>query len=69
MKDLLVSKTVIGAFVSAFAIVAKHLGYEIGDTDGLVNDLVAVFGALFAIYGRTVAVKPIGSVAGVKIKE
>lgn len=69
MKDLLTSKTVIGALVSAFAIIAKQLGYEIGDTDGLVNDLVAVAGALFAVYGRAVAVKQIGSVAGVKVKE
>lgn len=69
MKDLLTSKTAIGTFVSMAAILAQQLGYDIGDQEGLVNSIVAIFGAMFALYGRVVAVTPIGSVAGVKVNK
>ena len=69
MKDLLLSKTAIGTLVSAAAIIAQQLGWDIGDTDGLANAIVALAGSVFALYGRAVDVKPIGSVAGVEIKK
>lgn len=58
-KSALQSKTVWGATIAVVATIAQIAGYDIGDTNGLANDLMTVAGSLFAIYGRIVAVKRI----------
>lgn len=69
MKDLLVSKTALGTLFAALAIVLGQFGYTIGDPEGFANDVAALAALAFALYGRAVAIKPIGTVAGVKIKK
>jgi hypothetical protein len=58
-KSLIESKTIWGAFLAVAATLAQLAGYDIGDTNGLANEIVTIAGALFAIYGRIVAVKRI----------
>lgn len=59
VKNMLLSKTIWGALIAVIATVLKLAGIDIGDTDGWANDIVALFGASFAIYGRIVATKKI----------
>lgn len=58
-KNILESKTVWGAFLAVAATLAQLAGYDLGDTNGLANELVTVAGGLLAIYGRVVAFKRI----------
>ncbi len=58
-KGLLMSKTVWGAIIAIGATIAKMTGFDIGDTEGLVNDIVVLVGAVIAMYGRVKAVKKI----------
>ena len=58
-KGLFTSKTVWGAIIAIGATIAKMAGFDIGDTEGLVNDIVVLAGAIIAIYGRFKAVKKI----------
>ena len=58
-KTLIESKTIWGAFLAVAATLAQLGGWDIGDTNGLANELVTVFGGLLAIYGRIVAFKRI----------
>lgn len=58
-KGLLMSKTVWGAIIAIGATIAKTAGFDIGDTEGLVNDIVVLVGAVIAMYGRVKAVKKI----------
>ena len=60
VKGFLTSKTIWGAIIAMVASIAKAAGYDIGGVDGWVNEIVAVLGAGFAIYGRVVATKKIG---------
>lgn len=57
VKNALQSKTVIGALVALASTGAKIAGYDIGDPELYVNDLVTASGTLFAIYGRVTATK------------
>ena len=50
-------KTIIGALVALIASVATAAGLDIGDQEGLVNGIIAIGGAILAIYGRVVAKK------------
>ncbi len=59
-KSALTSKTVIGSIVSVVASISLVLGFDIGDTNGLIEQISAVIGGLLAIYGRVTAVKRIG---------
>lgn len=59
-KSALTSKTVIGSVVTIAASVSLMFGFDIGDTNGLVEQISAVLGGVLAIYGRITAVKRIG---------
>jgi hypothetical protein len=52
-------KTIIGATIALVASVATTIGIDIGDQEGLVNGIIAIGGAVIAIYGRVVATKKI----------
>lgn len=58
-KSILTSKTVWGALFVVGATVTQMLGINFGDATGWANDVAALFGAGFAIYGRAKAVKKI----------
>lgn len=57
VKNALTSKTIIGAIVTMTATIAKIAGFDIGDPELYVNELVAVSGAALSIYGRVTATK------------
>lgn len=58
-KSVFASKTIIGAFVTIAASISLMFGFDIGDTNGLVEQVSAVLGGVLAIYGRITAVKRI----------
>lgn len=58
-KSVFASKTIIGAFVTIVASISLMFGFDIGDTNGLVEQVSAVLGGVLAIYGRITAVKRI----------
>ena len=58
-KSVFTSKTVIGAVVTIAASISLMFGYDIGDTNGLVEQISAALGGVLAIYGRITAVKRI----------
>jgi len=60
VKGILQSKTVWGAALAVIATLAQLAGYDIGDTNFLAEQIVAVIGGLLAIYGRVTAVTKIG---------
>ena len=60
VKGILQSKTVWGAAIAVLATLAQILGYDLGDTNGLAEQIVAVIGGLLAIYGRVTAVTKLG---------
>ena len=60
VKGILQSKTVWGAAIAVIATLAQIAGYDLGDTNGLVEQIVAVIGGALAIYGRITAVAAIG---------
>ena len=62
-KGLVASKTVWGVIISVLAMLGKSQGFVIGEELGWVNDIVSLVASIFAIYGRAVAVKKIGSAA------
>ena len=66
-KDLLQSKTTWGTIVAMISLIATSAGYDIGNQDMLVNEIVGIIGGGFALYGRIMAVHPIKSVGGVKV--
>lgn len=55
VKNALQSKTIIGALIAMAATLAQIGGYDIGDPDLYINDVTAVVGTIFAIYGRVSA--------------
>lgn len=57
-KSVLTSKTVWGSIITVLAVLAPNLGID----HGVVDELVALFGAAFSIYGRIVATTKIDSV-------
>ena len=60
VKGILQSKTVWGAALAVVATLAQLAGYDIGDTNFLAEQIVAVIGGALAIYGRITAVTKIG---------
>jgi formate hydrogenlyase subunit 3/multisubunit Na+/H+ antiporter MnhD subunit len=62
VKGLLASKTVWGTIVQIAALAAMFFQVDLGDQGGWVEVIVALVGAVTAIYGRIVAVKKIGGV-------
>ena len=60
VKGILQSKTVWGSLIAVLATLAQIAGYDIGDTGGLAEQIVAVIGGLIAIYGRITAVAKVG---------
>ena len=60
VKGILQSKTVWGSAIAVLATLAQIAGYDIGDTGGLAEQIVAVIGGLIAIYGRVTAVAKLG---------
>lgn len=59
-KSALTSVTIWGAIISILASVARAAGFDVGDTNGLAESVVAVLGGLMAIYGRIRATTRIG---------
>jgi len=59
-KSALTSVTIWGAVISILASVARAAGFDVGDTNGLAESVVAVLGGLMAIYGRIRATTRIG---------
>lgn len=59
VKGILQSKTVWGSAIAVIATLAQIAGYDIGDTGGLAEQIVAVIGGCLAIYGRITAVTKI----------
>lgn len=57
-KSLFTSKTFWGAIISIAAVGLKFFGIELSD-GGFAEDIVALIGALLAVYGRVKAVKKI----------
>lgn len=60
VKSALTSKTIWGSVISFAVIGLSFLKIDLGDQTSLVETIVGLFGAIFAIYGRIVAVKKIG---------
>ena len=60
VKSALTSKAIWGSVISMVAIGLGFLKIDLGDQATLVETMVGLFGAIFAIYGRIVAVKKIG---------
>lgn len=60
VKGILESKSVWGALLAIAGTVASLLGYDIGDTNGLANEIVVLVGSVIAVYGRIKAVKRLG---------
>lgn len=61
IKGMLQSKTIWGALLAVAATVSSMAGWDIGNTDGMAEDMAALVGAVIAIYGRAVAVKRIAA--------
>lgn len=60
VKGILQSKTIWGAGLAVLATLAQLAGYDLGDTNGLAEQVVAVVGGIIAIYGRITAVTKLG---------
>ena len=58
-KSILLSKTFWGSLISIIAIALSLFGITLPDSTGLANELLALFGSGFAIYGRIAASKKI----------
>ena len=59
-KPALSSQTIIASGVVIFANLAAAAGHPIGDD--VVNHLITIGGAVWAIYGRYRATQPIGGI-------
>lgn len=60
VKNALQSKTIWGAAIAVLAQIALLIGWDVGDTGGLAEQITALIGGLIAIYGRITAVRKIG---------
>lgn len=68
-KDFFSSKTTWGALVYLISPALQAAGFEY-DAEELVNSLTAVAGGVLFVWGMFSAKRaPIGSVAGVKVRE
>ena len=54
------SKSVWGSILVIVGLVANSIGYDIGSQEMWVNNILEAVGVAIALYGRLVAVKPIG---------
>tara|TARA_R110001606_G_scaffold273040_1_gene421575 strand:- start:413 stop:634 length:222 start_codon:yes stop_codon:yes gene_type:complete len=59
VKGLLQSKTIWATLIAILATVAQLAGWDLGDTNGLAEQLTALVAGFIAIYGRITAVKRI----------
>lgn len=59
-KGVFSSVTIWGALVAIIATVAQLFGYNIGDTNGLAEQIAALVGGAIAVYGRIRATTKIG---------
>lgn len=66
VKGMLQSTGVWGALIAIAATVSSIAGWDIGDTNGLAEQIVAIVGGVIAIYGRITAVKRITGVVTAK---
>lgn len=62
------SRTIIGSLIAVLAVLARLLGYEIGDADQAAlidgaSTLAGLVGGGLAIWGRVAATKAIGAAA------
>lgn len=60
VKGALTSKAIWGSIISMVALGLGFLKIDLGDQTALIESVVGLFGAIFAIYGRVVAIKKIG---------
>lgn len=59
VKNILQSKAIWGSIMVLVSTGATMMGYDIGDTDELVNGVLTLTGAGLAIYGRITAIKKV----------
>lgn len=59
VKGLLQSRTVWGALLAITATISQLFGWDLGDTNGLAEQVTALVGGAVAIFGRIKAVKRI----------
>lgn len=59
-KKVWESKTLWGVVATVANPVAKKFGYDLGDFNAWIPDILLLGGAVLAIYGRLKAVKKIG---------
>lgn len=59
VKSALASRTVWGALIMIAATAAQMFGIDIGGTEGWLEPLMQLFGAVLALYGRFKAVKKV----------
>lgn len=58
-KSLLQSKTALGAAIVIASQISQMAGWDIGNTDGLAEQIATLFGGFLTIYGRIKAFKRI----------
>lgn len=59
-KGIMASKTIWGAVIVVLSQIALLFGWDIGNTDGLAEQITGIIGGLIAIWGRVTAVRKIG---------
>jgi uncharacterized membrane protein len=59
VKGLLQSKTIWATFIAILAAISQIAGWDLGNTDGLAEQLTTLVAGVVAIYGRVTAVKRI----------
>ncbi|MBT6745605.1 MAG: hypothetical protein HOB26_03545 [Flavobacteriales bacterium] len=59
VKGLLQSRTVWGALLAITATISQLFGWDLGDTNGLAEQVAALAGGVIAVFGRIKAVKRI----------
>jgi|TARA_R110002012_G_scaffold274488_2_gene460791 hypothetical protein len=59
VKGLLQSKTIWATLIAITSTILQLTGFELGDTNGLAEQVTALVACIIAIYGRITAVKRI----------
>jgi|TARA_R110000796_G_C14234430_1_gene396409 hypothetical protein len=59
VKGLLQSKTIWATLIAITSTILQLTGFELGDTNGLAEQVTALVAGIIAIYGRITAVKRI----------
>lgn len=66
-KDLLLSENFWGVLLLVVSAIAKSRGWDIGDTNGWVTDILALIGLVMSIRGRARKdIKRITTIGGLK---